>query len=258
MMELTAQLTLSLEEQLYANPRRMHLLACIVETGSLSRGAKRAGMSYKAAWDAVNDMNSRADQAVLTLAVGGKGGGGAQLTPFGERLVKLYQMLTDIQNRALKALQDESVSLDSLLAAVSLFSPQSSARNQLLGRISDIATDQINDLVTIDVGLEESGICLVAEITHRSRMRLGLHDGSEVLALIKAPAIGLQAQAGGNALAATVVSVTGTEHEQEVMLRIDETELCAVDTQGSAVWQVGQTVYASIDPKQIVLAALSE
>nr|WP_320134770.1 TOBE domain-containing protein [uncultured Amphritea sp.] len=262
-MKLTAQLTLSLEEQLYANPRRMHLLACIVETGSLSRGAKRAGMSYKAAWDAVNDMNSRADQAVLTLAVGGKGGGGAQLTPFGERLVKLYQMLTDIQNRALNALQDESVSLDSLLEAVSLFSAQSSARNQLLGRISHILTDEVNDLVTIDIGLtEESGVSLLAEITHRSLVRLGLHSGSEVLVLIKAPAIGLQAQESTevNSLAARVSSVVGSDHEQEVMLTIADTlELCAVvDTQSAAVWQVGQSVNAIIDPKQIVLAALSE
>ncbi|WP_417222034.1 TOBE domain-containing protein [Amphritea sp.] len=261
-MDLTAQLTLSLAEHPYANPRRMHLLACIVESGSLSGGAKRAEMSYKAAWDAVNDMNTRAAQPVLTLAVGGKGGGGAKLTPFGERLVKLYQMLSDIQNRALQALQDETVPLDSLLGAVSLFSAQNSARNQLLGRVSRIVSDQVNDRVSIDVQAGEASVTLVAEVTHRSRLRLDLHPFGEVLVLIKAPAICLQrpsVSAAANHLSATIVRVSGSDHEAEVILAIGSIELCAVvNVESANEWQVGQKVTVVIDAKQIVLAALRQ
>lgn len=262
-MDLSAQVTLSVAEHLYVNPRRMHLLTCIVEAGSLSGGAKRAEMSYKAAWDAVNDMNTRAAQPLLTLAVGGKGGGGAKLTAFGERLVKLYRMLSDIQNRALQALQDESVPLDSLLGAVSLFSAQSSARNQLLGRVSTIVSDELNDQVSIEVGQASDGnVALVAEVTHRSRLRLGLQRFGEVLVLIKAPAIRLERSSVNvavNYLPATIVNVAGNDHEVEVTLAIKEIELCAlVNVESANEWQVGEKVMAVIDAKQIVLAALRQ
>ena len=59
-MNLEAQLILTMDQKVFANPRRMALLAAIAEAGSVSQGAKQAGMSYKAAWDAVKDMNQRA------------------------------------------------------------------------------------------------------------------------------------------------------------------------------------------------------
>ncbi|MDO6562178.1 TOBE domain-containing protein [Amphritea sp. 1_MG-2023] len=261
-MELTAQLSLSLEQQVYANPRRMALLNCIVEAGSLSGGAKLAGMSYKAAWDAINDMNHRAEKPVLLLATGGKGGGGAQLTVFGERLVKLYQMLTDIQNRALNALQDETVPLDSLLAAISTFSAQSSARNQFIGRVSRIVRQPLHEVVYVVIG---DAIELAAEVTHKSRERLQLSPGREVLLLVKAPAIRFVdgegaseavSTAESNHLQVKVVSVSASAAEQEVIVEAAEgLQLCAV-TQRRIDLQAGQMVEVAVEPKQIVLAAL--
>ncbi|NVP01685.1 LysR family transcriptional regulator, partial [Photobacterium damselae subsp. damselae] len=58
-MKLDAQLTLFENGKTFANPRRIALLKAIAQTGSISQGAKVAGLSYKAAFDAVKDMNSR-------------------------------------------------------------------------------------------------------------------------------------------------------------------------------------------------------
>lgn len=72
-MQAEILLTLKLRQQLFADPRRIALLKQIRATGSISQGAKLAGVSYKSAWDAINAMNALAEQALageLTLLAG--------------------------------------------------------------------------------------------------------------------------------------------------------------------------------------------
>ncbi len=90
-MQAEILLTLKLQQKLFADPRRIALLKQVVHTGSISQGAKLAGISYKSAWDAINEMNQLAEQTVVERATGGKGGGGAQVTRYGLRLIQLYQ-----------------------------------------------------------------------------------------------------------------------------------------------------------------------
>ena len=51
-MQAEILLTLRLQQKLFADPRRIALLKQIEQTGSISQGAKNAGISYKSAWDA--------------------------------------------------------------------------------------------------------------------------------------------------------------------------------------------------------------
>ena len=51
-MQAEILLTLKLQQRLFADPRRIALLKQIDQTGSISQGAKHAGISYKSAWDA--------------------------------------------------------------------------------------------------------------------------------------------------------------------------------------------------------------
>ena len=97
------------------------MLQQIKQTGSISRGAKLAGISYKSAWDAINEMNQLAERTLVERATGGKGGGGAQLTRYGERLIELFRLLEQIQQKAFDVLQDDQLPLDSLLAAIARF-----------------------------------------------------------------------------------------------------------------------------------------
>lgn len=60
-MQAEILLTLKLQQKLFADPRRISLLKHIALSGSISQGAKDAGISYKSAWDAINDMNQLAN-----------------------------------------------------------------------------------------------------------------------------------------------------------------------------------------------------
>ena len=81
-MQAEILLTLKLQGSLFADPRRIALLKQIKATGSISQGAKLAGISYKSAWDAINEMNQLTDDILVDRATGGKGGGGTTFIDF--------------------------------------------------------------------------------------------------------------------------------------------------------------------------------
>ncbi|SPZ78601.1 DNA-binding transcriptional regulator ModE [Shigella dysenteriae] len=111
----------------YSPTRAISLLKHIALSGSISQGAKDAGISYKSAWDAINEMNQLSEHILVERATGGKGGGGAALTRYGQRLIQLYDLLAQIQQKAFDVLSDDdALPLNSLLAAISRFSLQTS------------------------------------------------------------------------------------------------------------------------------------
>lgn len=71
----------------------VRLLKAIENTGSLSKAAKHIGMSYKKAWLLVDTVNKRAKEPVTINSIGGKGGGGATLTPYGKSLVTAFETI---------------------------------------------------------------------------------------------------------------------------------------------------------------------
>jgi molybdate transport system regulatory protein len=72
---------------------KISLLEAIAHTGSLSQAARALGMSYRRAWLLVDSMNAEFDTPVTRATVGGSGGGGAQLTSFGQALIHAYRGL---------------------------------------------------------------------------------------------------------------------------------------------------------------------
>jgi len=122
-----------LSQHIIRRPQRIALLAHIAEQGSITRAAKSAGLSYKAAWDAIDELNNLAQQPLVERSVGGKGGGGARLTHEGERVLRLYQRLQLLQAEVLAS--DEAASDFNLLGRLML---RTSARNQLHGRVHAI------------------------------------------------------------------------------------------------------------------------
>ena len=65
-----------LTQHIARRPQRIALLQHIAEQGSITRAAKSAGISYKAAWDAIDELNNLAQTPLVERSVGGKGGGG--------------------------------------------------------------------------------------------------------------------------------------------------------------------------------------
>lgn len=70
----------TLAQHVTRRPQRIALLAQIAELGSITRAAKAVGISYKGAWDAIDELNNLAERPLVERSVGGKGGGGARLT----------------------------------------------------------------------------------------------------------------------------------------------------------------------------------
>lgn len=74
-------------------PGKIALLENIERTGSLTQAARALAMSYRRAWLLLEDINTSFQQAAARMSVGGRGGGGAALTPFGTELVTAYRTL---------------------------------------------------------------------------------------------------------------------------------------------------------------------
>ena len=91
-------------------PGKIQLLENIRELGSISAAGRAMDMSYKRAWDLVDEINRICRQAAVDRQTGGKNGGGAALTPFGESLVARYRR---IERDAASAVRKELAALKS-------------------------------------------------------------------------------------------------------------------------------------------------
>ena len=74
-------------------PGKIELLEQIAAFGSISAGARHMSMSYKRAWDLVEEMNQMFGKPVLDTQKGGSKGGGANLTPVGLALVSRFRAI---------------------------------------------------------------------------------------------------------------------------------------------------------------------
>src|SRR5262245_35175870 len=74
-------------------PGKADLLEAVEKTGSISAAARSMGMSYRRAWLLIDTMNQCFREPVIDTATGGSGGGGAQITPFGVRVLKIYRKM---------------------------------------------------------------------------------------------------------------------------------------------------------------------
>lgn len=213
-MSLPAPLT----QHIARRPQRIALLQHVAEQGSITRAAKAAGISYKAAWDAIDELNNLATQPLVERSTGGRGGGGARLSAEGERVLRLYQRLQALQAEFLEAAEHSS-DLD-LLGRLML---RTSARNQLQGEVNGVHREGRHDRVSLALG---GGLQIDALITPDSTERLGLSVGSTVVALLKAGWVHLLAPSdtppvGSNCLAAAVSEVLpSAEGPNEVRLSL--------------------------------------
>lgn len=161
---------------------RIKLLEKIDEYGSISKAAKALKMSYKAAWDAINDMNNLSDIPLVESMAGGEKGGGSRLTEKGKELINFYKNLE--QNLAL-IVENPDLIKDNI-NLIRRFSLQTSARNQFSGKVLDIKKGAINSEIIIGIKGEDR---ISAVITKDSLKRLNIKKGDELIALIKASSV---------------------------------------------------------------------
>jgi len=74
-------------------PGKIALLEAIRSEGSISAAARRIGMSYRRAWLLVEQTHETLRQPAVATVTGGEHGGGAVVTPAGERIIELYRTI---------------------------------------------------------------------------------------------------------------------------------------------------------------------
>ncbi|MGF7007226.1 winged helix-turn-helix domain-containing protein [Aminobacter sp. BE322] len=108
----------SLTLRLYLDPKgrlgpgKVELLEQIAATGSISAAARAMEMSYKRAWDLVEELKDMFGKPVVEAKTGGRHGGGAELTPLGAEVVRRFRDMERAVNEAaaphIRALQAEA------------------------------------------------------------------------------------------------------------------------------------------------------
>ena len=106
----TLSVRIDLDREGRIGPGKILLLENIREFGSISAAGRAMDMSYKRAWDLVDEINRICRRNAVERQTGGKNGGGAALTPFGESLVARYRR---IERDAASAVRKELAALRS-------------------------------------------------------------------------------------------------------------------------------------------------
>jgi molybdate transport system regulatory protein len=72
-------------------PGKVALLEKMHEAGSLSQAARDLHMSYRRAWQLLDNLNRSFRTPLVKTSVGGAGGGGAELTDLGQAVITAYR-----------------------------------------------------------------------------------------------------------------------------------------------------------------------
>lgn len=94
------RLRIDLAPQRRIGPGKIALLEQIAACGSIAAAGRALDMSYKRAWELVDEVNRICGQAAVERQTGGRNGGGAMLTPFGTSLVNRYRAIEKAAARA--------------------------------------------------------------------------------------------------------------------------------------------------------------
>jgi molybdate transport system regulatory protein len=89
---------------------KIMLLEHIRETGSISAAGRAMDMSYRRAWLLVSALNGMFKEEAVASQRGGKQGGGAVVTPFGEELIRRFRAM---EEKAETAFSEELAWLES-------------------------------------------------------------------------------------------------------------------------------------------------
>lgn len=260
--------------------KRIDILRQIGEGGSISQAARAVGVSYKAAWQAVDTLTNLAGTPLVQRAVGGAGGGGAVLTEAGQQLLAAADAMAQARGAVLSRWQADPHAGP----AVARLAVRTSMRNQWPCVVQGVQVH--GQIVLVHLGLAlaaTSGVAselpesdrgdgaefLAARITRESAELLGLQPGLAVQALCKATAVRVERAAPGTPmpqapastyrLPAKAVRVVrgalGDEVAAELMLgtRATGVQMVGFAAPGSGL-RVGSRVVLVVEDTAVVLA----
>ena len=246
-----------------ASDKRLEILRRIAAGGSISQAARDAGVSYKAAWQALDTLTNLAGVSLVERVVGGTGGGGARVTQAGQQLLDTAAALEQARAQVLAQAVGGALNPARALAL------RTSMRNQWPCTVHSVV--QLGRIWQIGLQLGQAprpaqAPDLFSRITQESVELLGLAPGLPVLALCKATAVQvLPANAavvgpGRNGLEGLLSRIdpgATPQDEDEVAVALQAGgQLAGFMAQGQRV-PLHSPVLACLDASAVVIAAAS-
>jgi molybdate transport system regulatory protein len=149
------------------------LLEAIDQLRDLGKATKKVNCSYKYAWNILQKIKERyGENPVITHRGGIGGGGGIELSEFGQKLLRIYRKFENYIENALNNSE--------LWQTYGLYT---TVKNNINGRVVNVQKDSQVAVLKIEVKPPQD---LYSIITTESVQDLELEEGKEVLALIKA------------------------------------------------------------------------
>ncbi len=149
------------------------ILETIKEVESISKAAKKTGMSYRYVWNYLAKIERRLGEPVVNTFKGGsRGGGGATLTELGKKLLSEYQRAEGY----LGELMGEETRWENIGLKIS-------ARNRLKGTVLKVDKGIITAKVKIKI---EAPVVVTAIISKEAVEELDVKTGDSLEAVIKA------------------------------------------------------------------------
>lgn len=236
--------------------KRISILRQIGAGGSISEAARTVGVSYKAAWQALDTLTNLAGVPLVERVVGGAGGGGAVLTPAGQALLDAAQAMDAARAEVLARLSGQAP----VAARLAL---RTSMRNQWPCVVEALQIQ--GPLVRVQLrGADRtaSALRLAARITQESAELLGLAPGLPVLALAKATAVQVRAgladeATGENCWPARVTRVSRGNAGDEVAAQLDAGVHMVGFAQATSGLRARARVVLSLPETALALAVVS-
>ena len=82
---------INLDGEGHIGPGKVELLEYIGRLGSIAAAGRKMGMSYRRAWELVQETSRIFGRPATMRQTGGRYGGGAQLTPLGEAIITRFR-----------------------------------------------------------------------------------------------------------------------------------------------------------------------
>jgi len=237
--------------------KRLDILRAIHDAGSISEAARLCGVSYKAAWQAIETLSNLAGLALVEKLVGGSGGGGARLNEAGLRVLEVSDLLNRAREQALARIENTGKVEGLNLPGIASVGFRTSMRNQLPCSVEKIERHSAS--AQIELAMERQS--LQAQITHESLELLHLKPGQKVIAMFKATAV---------SIVPSMVAMKGVNHLQGRVLRRGKgvsgfeislevgTDLTLVGFAGPQTILKGrQSAVAAVEANAVVIAVAS-
>lgn len=90
-MKVKANIWIEIDKKVALSLWRVRLLEAIEETGSISAAASKMGISYRRAWEKIQECEERLGTKLVETQTGGSGGGGSHLTPKANDYVRRFK-----------------------------------------------------------------------------------------------------------------------------------------------------------------------